>query len=228
MALNIAYNVAVREKVGVGLFSLEMSREQLVMRMLCSSTGAGFDLHKVRRGDIRPEDWPRLTEACGRLSSAPIYIDDSAGLTALEMRAKARRLKQQHKVGLIIVDYLQMMTTHGRVESRQQEISAISRNLKGLAKDLNVPVLALSQLSRAVETRGGDHVPRLSDLRESGSIEQDADLVLFIYREEMYKPEDESVRNLATIIIGKQRNGPTGQFNLHFHKAYTRFTDLQR
>ncbi len=228
LALNIAYNVAVREKVGVGIFSLEMAREQLVLRMLCSSAGAGFDLHQVRRGKIRPEDWPRLTEACGRLATAPIFIDDSSGITALEMRAKARRLKQQHGIGLLIVDYLQLMTTHGRVESRQQEISAISRNLKGLAKDLEIPVLALSQLSRAVETRGGDHQPRLSDIRESGSIEQDADVVLFIFREEMYKPDDDSVKNMATIIIGKQRNGPTGQFDLHFHKAYTRFTDLQK
>ncbi len=227
LALNLAYNVAVKEKVAVALFSLEMSKEQLVMRMLCSSAGAGFDLHNVRRGHIRAEDWPRLTDACGKLSQAPIFIDDSSGLTALEMRAKARRLKQQHGIGLAIVDYLQLMTSHTRVESRQQEISAISRSLKGMSKDLNIPVLALSQLSRAVETRGGDHQPRLSDLRESGSIEQDADVVIFIYREEMYKPDDESVKNLATIIIGKQRNGPTGQFNLHFHKAFTRFTDLQ-
>jgi replicative DNA helicase len=195
--------------------------------MLCSSAGSGFDLHNVRRGKIRSEDWPRLTDACGKLVQAPIYIDDSSGMTALEMRAKARRLKQQHGIGLIIVDYMQLMTSHARVESRQQEISAISRSLKGMSKDLNIPVMALSQLSRAVETRSGDHQPRLSDLRESGSIEQDADVVLFIYREEMYKPDDESVKNLATIIIGKQRNGPTGQFNLHFHKAFTRFTDLQ-
>lgn len=227
LALNLAYNIAVKEDIGVGIFSLEMSKEQLVMRMLCSSAGSGFDLHNVRRGKIRAEDWPRLTDACGKLVQAPIFIDDSSGMTALEMRAKARRLKQQHGIGLIIIDYMQLMTSHARVESRQQEISAISRSLKGMAKDLNIPVLALSQLSRAVETRGGDHQPRLSDLRESGSIEQDADVVLFIYREEMYKPDDESVKNLATIIIGKQRNGPTGQFNLHFHKAFTRFTDLQ-
>ncbi len=227
-ALNLAYNVAVKEKVGVAVFSLEMSKEQLVMRMLCSSTGMGFDLHDVRRGKIRPEDWPRLTEACGRLAEAPIFIDDSSALSVLEMKAKSRRLKQQHDVGLVIVDYLQLMTTPGRVESRQQEISAISRNLKALAKDLDLPVMALSQLSRAVEQRGGDHKPILSDLRESGSIEQDADVVMFIYREEMYKPDDESVRNLATILIRKQRNGPTGEFDLHFHKAYTRFTDLKR
>ena len=227
LALNIAYNVAVKEELGVAIFSLEMAREQLVMRMLCSS--GGFNLHDVRRGKIKTEDWPRLTQACETLAAAPIFIDDSSGLSVLEMKAKTRRLKQQHGIGLVIVDYLQLMTAPGRgIENRQQEISTISRNLKGLAKDLNLPVLALSQLSRAVESRGGEHRPILSDLRESGSIEQDADVVLFIYREEIYKPDDESVRNLATIIVGKQRNGPTGQFDLHFHKQYTRFTDLMR
>ncbi len=227
LALNIAYNVAVREKTGVAVFSLEMAKEQLVLRLLCSS--GGFNLHDVRRGKIKPEDWPRLTQACEQLSAAPVFIDDSSGISVLEMKAKARRLKQMHNIGLVVIDYLQLMSAQGRgVENRQQEISLISRNLKGLAKDLEVPVLALSQLSRAVESRGGDHRPILSDLRESGSIEQDADVVMFIYREEVYKPDDESVRNLATISIGKQRNGPIGQFDLHFHKAYTRFTDLQR
>jgi replicative DNA helicase len=227
LALNIAYNVAVKEKTGVAVFSLEMAKEQLVLRLLCSS--GGFNLHDVRRGKIKPEDWPRLTQACERLSAAPIFIDDSSGISVLEMKAKARRLKQVHNIGLVIIDYLQLMSAQGRgVENRQQEISLISRNLKGLAKDLEVPVLALSQLSRAVESRGGDHRPILSDLRESGSIEQDADVVMFIFREEVYKPDDETVRNLATISIGKQRNGPIGQFDLHFHKAYTLFTDLQR
>jgi replicative DNA helicase len=227
LALNIAYNAAVKEKIGVAVFSLEMAKEQLVMRMLCSS--GGFNLHDIRRGKIKPEDWPRLTQACERLAAAPIYIDDSSGLSVLEMKAKARRLNQQHGIGLVIIDYLQLMSSPGRgIENRQQEISAICRNLKGLAKDLELPVLALSQLSRAVESRGGDHKPILSDLRESGSIEQDADVVLFIYREEVYKPDDESVRNLATISIGKQRNGPTGIFDLHFHKTFTRFTDLMR
>ncbi|MFH1842444.1 MAG: replicative DNA helicase [bacterium] len=227
LALNIAYNVAVKEKEGVAIFSLEMAREQLVMRLLCSS--GGFNLHDIRRGKLKPEDWPRLTQACERLSSAPIYIDDSSAISVLEMKAKARRLKQQHGLGLVIIDYLQLMSSPGRgIENRQQEISAISRNLKGLAKDLGVPVLALSQLSRAVETRGGDHRPILSDLRESGSIEQDADVVMFIFREEVYKPDDDAVRNLATLIIGKQRNGPTGSFDMHFHKNYTRFTDLMR
>jgi replicative DNA helicase len=227
LALNLAYNIAARDNIGVAIFSMEMAREQLVLRMLCSS--GGFNLHDVRRGKIRPEDWPRLTQACERLSSAPIFIDDSSGLSVLEMKAKARRLKQQHGIGLVIIDYLQLMAAPGRgIENRQQEISHISRNLKGLAKDLDMPVLALSQLSRAVEARGRDHRPILSDLRESGSIEQDADVVLFIFREEVYKPDDDTVRNLATIIVGKQRNGPTGRFDLHFHKAYTRFTDLVR
>ncbi len=225
LALNMAYNVAVNEGAGVGIFSLEMSREQLVMRMLGAS--GSFNLHNLRRGKLRAEDWPRLTQACEELSQAPIYIDDNSGISVLEMKAKARRLKQQHGLGLIVIDYLQLMNSPGRVENRQQEISAISRNLKGMAKDLNVPVLALSQLSRGVEARG-DHMPMLSDLRESGAIEQDADVVLFIYREEVYKPDDETVRNMATIKIGKQRNGPIGQFDLHFHKEFTRFNDLAR
>ncbi len=224
-ALNLAYNVAVNEKVGVGIFSLEMAREQLVMRMLGSS--GSFNLHNLRRGKLRAEDWPRLTQACEQLSQAPIYIDDNSGISVLEMKSKARRLKQQHGLGLIIIDYLQLMSGSGRQENRQQEISTISRNLKGMAKDLDVPVIALSQLSRQVESRG-DHKPMLSDLRESGAIEQDADVVLFIFREEVYKPEDESLHNMGTIIIGKQRNGPIGQFDLHFHKEFTRFGDLAR
>jgi len=224
-ALNMAYNVAVNEGVGVGIFSLEMAREQLVMRMLGSS--GSFNLHNLRRGKLRAEDWPRLTQACEQLSKAPIYIDDNSGISVLEMKAKARRLKQQHGLGLIVIDYLQLMSSPGRVENRQQEISAISRNLKGMAKDLDVPVLALSQLSRGVEARG-DHRPMLSDLRESGALEQDADVVLFIFREEVYKPDDETVRNMATMIIGKQRNGPIGQFDMHFHKEFTRFNDLAR
>jgi replicative DNA helicase len=176
---------------------------------------------------VKPEEWPKLTEACSRLAAAPIFIDDTSGISILEMKAKARRLKQQHGIGLILVDYMQLMTAASKSENRQQEISFISRNLKGMAKDLNVPVMALSQLSRAVESRS-DHKPMLSDLRESGSIEQDADMVMFIFREEYYSPEDESVRNQATVIIGKHRNGPIGQFDLHFHKAFTRFADLKR
>ena len=223
LALNLAYNVATKENEGVALFSLEMGREQLVLRMLCSATG--FNLHNVRRGKLRAEDWPRLTRACDQLSRAPVYIDDTSGMTILEMKSKARRLQQQHGLGLVIIDYLQLMTGGGKVESRQQEISQISRSLKGMARDLNVPVMALSQLSRAVESRA-DHKPMLSDLRESGSIEQDADVVMFIFREEYYNPDDEEAKNKATVIVGKQRNGPTGEFDLHFHKEFTRFSDL--
>ncbi len=223
LALNLAYNVATRENTGVALFSLEMGREQLVLRMLCSATG--FNLHHVRRGKLRAEDWPRLTRACDQLSRAPVFIDDTPGMTVLEMKSKARRLQQQHGIGLVIIDYLQLMTGSSQAESRQQEISMISRALKGMAKDLDVPVLALSQLSRAVESRS-DHKPMLSDLRESGSIEQDADVVMFIFREEYYNPDDEDARNKATVIFGKQRNGPTGEFDLHFHKEFTRFSDL--
>lgn len=223
LALNIAYNAATRTDAGVAIFSLEMGCEQLALRLLCSATG--FNLHHVRRGKLRAEDWPRLTRACDQLSRAPIYLDDTPGLTVLEMKAKARRLQQQHGIKLVIIDYLQLMTGSARAENRQQEISQISRSLKAMAKDLDVPVLALSQLSRAVEARS-DHKPMLSDLRESGSIEQDADVVMFIYREEYYKPDDEDVRNKATLIIGKQRNGPTGEFELHFHKEFTRFSEL--
>jgi replicative DNA helicase len=225
LALNLAYNISTKENTGVAIFSLEMSKEQLAMRMLCSATG--FNLHNLRRGKLRPEDWPRLTRACDQLSKAPIYLDDSNGISVLEMKSKARRLQQQHGLGLVIIDYLQLMSVNARIENRQQEISQISRALKGMAKDLDVPVVALSQLSRAVEARS-DHKPMLSDLRESGSIEQDADVVMFIYRDEVYNPDDESAHNLATVIVGKQRNGPIGQFDLHFHKEFTRFSDLQR
>ena len=223
-ALNLAYNVAVGEKVPVGIFSLEMSREQLVMRMLGSS--GQFNLHDLRRGKLQAEDWPNLTATCEKLSQAPIFIDDTSGINVLEMKAKARRLKQQHGLGLIVIDYLQLMSGGGRAENRQQEISVISRNLKGMAKDLNVPVIALSQLSRTVESRG-DHKPMLSDLRESGAIEQDADVVMFIFREEVYKPDDPTLENLATIILGKQRNGPIGQLDLTFQKHFTRFVNRQ-
>ena len=200
----------------------------MILSILCSE--ARVDMSRVRNGQLSDRDFQRLADTAGKMSEAKIFIDDNADLTVMELRSRARRLMAEHNLGLLIVDYLQLMSGSSRTgsENRQQEISAISRNLKGMAKDLSIPVLALSQLSRAVETRGGDHQPRLSDLRESGSIEQDADVVVFIFREEMYKPDDESLRNLATIIIGKQRNGPTGQFDLHFHKAYTRFTDLQR
>ncbi len=223
--LNIACNAAMKGHP-VGFFSLEMSAEQLVTRLI-SSIG-GFDNHAIRTGRLKPTDWPRLTDALGKLTRLPVYIDDSSGITVLELRSKARRMVQNHKVELIIVDYLQLMNSHGRMENRQQEISQISRALKALAKDLSITVVALSQLSRAVESRGGDRRPMLSDLRESGAIEQDADLVAFIYRQEYYEPDTPEYANLAELIVGKQRNGPLGTVNLHFDKHFTRFSNLSR
>jgi len=228
-SLNIAAHVSIDKKIPVAVFSLEMSKEQLVMRMLASD--ARVDASKVRTGRLQQSDWNKLTTAAGRLSDAPIYIDDSAGMNVLEMRAKSRRLKREHGLGLIIVDYLQLMRGHGHAESRQQEISDISRSLKALAKELDCPVIALSQLNRAVETRT-DRKPLLADLRESGAIEQDADVILFIYREEFYKrcecpPDDTCVcgrRGKATINIGKQRNGPAGvDVDLTFISRFARF-----
>ena len=224
MALNIAQQVALRMGKPVGIFSLEMSKEQLLMRLLCAE--ALVDAHRVRTGYLSKEDFAKLIDALGQIANAPLFIDDSSTLTIMEMRAKARRLKAEHGLGLLIVDYLQLMSGYGRSENRNQEISGISRGLKGLAKELQVPVVALSQLSRAPEQRTGrDHRPQLSDLRESGSLEQDADLVAFIYREEVYKPNDENA-GLAELIISKQRNGPTGTVKLAFQKQYTRFQTL--
>jgi replicative DNA helicase len=199
-----------------------MAKEQLVLRMLCAD--ARVDAHRLRTGNLQEKDWARLAKAYADLSASKIFIDDSATLTPLEMRAKCRRLKAEHGLGLIIVDYLQLMTGSGRAENRQQEVSSISRSLKGLAKDLSVPVIALSQLSRAPEART-EKRPQLSDLRESGGLEQDADIVMFIYREEEYKATDEN-RGLAEIIIGKQRNGPTGTIKLAFLKEFTRFENF--
>ena len=220
----IAEYVAVNEKLGVGFFSLEMSREQLVQRFLCSS--AKVDIHKLRTGFLAPSEWPLLTSAAGRLSSAPIYIDDTPAINIFELRAKARRLKAHHDIKLIIVDYLQMIRVVKRGESRQQEISDISRSLKSLAKELNVAVVAVSQLSRAVETRS-DHRPQLSDLRESGAIEQDADLVVLLLREEYYNPTPEN-KGIAEVIIAKQRNGPVGSIFLGFIKEYMKFVNLAK
>ncbi|HEU4585961.1 MAG TPA: replicative DNA helicase, partial [Gemmatimonadaceae bacterium] len=223
--LNIAQYAAIEKKTPVAIFSLEMSKESLVQRMLTAE--ARVDAQKLRKGMLRDDDFPRMARAAGILSSAPIWIDDAAGITLLEIRSKARRLKADADVGMVIVDYLQLVQGPASSESRQQEISQISRSLKMLAKELGVPVLALSQLSRAPEQRAGDHRPQLSDLRESGAIEQDADLVMFIYRQEVYDgPVDKdgnSLEGRAEIIIGKQRNGPIGTANLFFHKAYTRF-----
>ncbi|HYR90712.1 MAG TPA: replicative DNA helicase [Terriglobia bacterium] len=221
--LNIAQHVALHKAAPVGIFSLEMSKEQLLMRMLCSE--ARVDAHKVRTGYLGKDDFRKLIDALGRTAQAPMFIDDSSTLTVMEMRAKCRRLKAEHGLSMIIVDYLQLMSGYGRVENRNQEISGISRGLKALAKELSVPVVALSQLSRAPEQRQGDHKPQLSDLRESGSIEQDADVVMFIYREEVYKPSDEN-SGLAELIISKQRNGPTGIVKLAFLREFTRFETL--
>lgn len=218
LACCFAEYIGVTLKKPVVLFSLEMSKEQLVQRFLCSH--ARVDAQKVRTGYLSHMDWPKLTSAAGKLSEAPIYIDDTPGISVLELRAKARRLKSQHDIQLIVIDYLQLMVGRNQ-ESRQQEISEISRSLKALARELAVPVIAISQLSRAVESRQGNR-PQLSDLRESGAIEQDADLVAFVFREEYYNPTDEN-KNKAEVIIAKQRNGPIGTVELLFLKEWTRF-----
>ncbi|MCC6651212.1 MAG: replicative DNA helicase [Candidatus Eisenbacteria bacterium] len=218
--MNMAENAAIRFNIPVAVFSLEMSKEQLALRMLCSQSEVS--MQKVRTGFLSNEDWPRLTTGAGLLTQAPIYIDDSPAQSVLEIRAKCRRLKAENKLGMIVVDYLQLMRASGPAENRVQEISQISRGLKGLAKELSVPIIALSQLSRAVEQRGGGGRPQLSDLRESGSIEQDADIVLFVYREVIYKP-DTPEPGKAQIIIAKQRNGPTDDVDLTFLRECTKF-----
>lgn len=232
MSLAMMRNAALHHEnpVSVAFFSLEMSAQQLAQRLLTSE--ARVDAQAARTGRLSEEDWPKLARAAGRLAEAPIFIDDTPGLGILELRAKCRRLKAEHGIGLVMVDYLQLM--HGTVQSksgnREQEIAQISRSLKGLAKELNVPVIALSQLSRAVETRGGDRRPQLSDLRESGSIEQDADVVAFIYRAERYgitvDEHGNSTEGLAEIIVGKQRNGPVGNVRLAFVNQFARFENL--
>ncbi len=223
-ALNIATHAAIDASVPSAIFSLEMSKEQLALRMLCSA--AKVDAHKIRGGFLSETDWPRLTRSAGLLSEAPIYIDDTPALSPLEMRAKCRRLKADKNLGLVIVDYLQLMRGRTDLERREQEISEISRSLKSLAKELNVPLIALSQLNRRVEERG-DKRPLLADLRESGAIEQDADVIIFIYRDEIYnKSEDNPNKGKAEIIVGKQRNGPTGLFELAFLDKYTCFENL--
>jgi len=218
-ALCTAQHIALETRGTVAIFSLEMSKEQLVLRMLCSE--ARVDAQKLRTGFLSREDWERLTRSAGRLSEAPIFIDDSASLSILEMRAKARRLMAEHDLKMVIVDYLQLVRGSANAESREKEISEISRSLKALAKELHVPVVALSQLSRAVESRT-ERRPILADLRESGAIEQDADVVLFVYRDEVYHPTEEN-KGKAEILIGKQRNGPIGVVPLSFVDRYTRF-----
>jgi replicative DNA helicase len=226
LCLNIAQHVAIRNKKCVAIFSLEMSKEQLVKRLLCSE--ARIDAHRINTGFLNKEDWNRLSRASGDLSETKIFIDDTASINVPELRSKSRRLSLEHGgLDLIIVDYLQLMSGSSlRYENRTQEISQISRGLKGIAKELNVPVIAVSQLSRAIEARHGEHRrPQLSDLRESGSIEQDADVVMFIYREDMINPTEEN-SGLAELIVGKQRNGPTGTIQLAFSRQFTRFDSL--
>lgn len=226
LALSLAHNSAIKYQRSIAVFSLEMSKEQLVQRLL--SMDAGVDQQRLRTGWIEDDDWDRIIFSMGTLSEANIWIDDTAGISTVEMRSKARRLQAEHGIDLIVVDYLQLMQSSvsgKRNENRVQEISEISRNLKGLARELDIPVLALAQLSRAVESRQSK-VPQLSDLRESGSIEQDADIVMFIYRDDVYNPESER-KNIADIIVAKHRNGPVGEVSLYFQASQTRFHDLE-
>ncbi len=223
LALCMAANLAVRHNVPVGMFTLEMSKAEVTQRLMCSE--AKVESQRLRNGKLAPDDWPRLTAACDKLAKAPIYVDDSASINMMEIRSKARRLKSRHPdLGLLVVDYLQLMTSGSNAENRVQEVSQISRSLKILARDLEVPIIALSQLSRAVEQRT-DKRPILSDLRESGSIEQDADLVAFIYRDEYYNDESDQ-QGLAEVILAKHRNGPTDGVKLSFLKRYAKFADL--
>ncbi len=223
LALCIAANLGVRSQVPVALFTLEMSKAEVTQRRMCSE--AKVESNRVRSGKLTQEDWPRLTAACDKLMKAPIYVDDTGSITMMELRSKARRLKaREPNLGMIIVDYLQLMTSGATAENRVQEVSQISRNLKVLARDLDVPILALSQLSRAVEQRH-DKRPILSDLRESGSIEQDADLVLFVYRDEYYNGEESESQGVAELILAKHRNGPTDSVKLSFLRRFAKFTD---
>jgi replicative DNA helicase len=232
--MNIAETIALPGKDGqpragerlysVGVFSLEMSKEQIGLRILSSESGVSN--HLIRSGMLSERNWRELAEASARLAKGKIFIDDTPGMDPLEMRAKARRLKMEAGLDLVMVDYLQLMAIKGKIESRQQEVSQISRSLKAIAKELHVPLLSLSQLSRRSEQRTGDHRPQLSDLRESGSIEQDADLVAFIYRDEVYNKETEE-KGIAEIIIAKQRNGPIGDFKLVFRNDITKFFNYE-
>jgi replicative DNA helicase len=223
LAMNIAQHVATHPQMRkpVAVFSLEMSSASLMTRLLCS--GARVDMHKFRAGYLNQDERRKLQVTLATMTESPLFLDDTAGVNLMDVHAKLRRMKNQHGLSLVVIDYLQLMSSRGRSENRNQEVSAISRGLKLLAKELDVPFLVLSQLSRAAETRPGDHTPQLSDLRDSGSIEQDADLVMFIYREEVYKRDREDLKGLADIIIAKQRNGPIGKVPLRFLGAYTRF-----
>jgi replicative DNA helicase len=227
LALNIAQHVATaKNKQTVAVFSLEMSKESLLTRMLCSA--ARVDSQKFRAGFLSQTERHRLQAAAAQLAGAPLFIDDSAGTNLMDIHAKLRRLKAEHGLGLAVIDYLQLMSGRGRFENRNQEISTLSRGLKMLAKELGAPILVISQLSRAPEVRQGDHRPQLSDLRESGSIEQDADVVAFIFREEVYKPDREDLRGTAELLLAKQRNGPTGKMNLVFLRQHTKFENLAK
>jgi len=223
-ALNIAQYAAIHSKIPVAIFSLEMSKEQLVNRILCSEVM--IDSQKMRVGKLDDSDWQKMAMALGPLSEAPIFIDDTPGASVMELRAKCRRLKLEKNLGLVVIDYLQLMQGRGRSENRQQEVSEISRSLKILAKEIDVPVITLSQLSRAPEARA-DHRPMLSDLRESGAIEQDADMVLFLYRDDYYNPDTEK-QNVAEVIIAKNRHGPTGMVELRWFGEYTKFANLKK
>jgi replicative DNA helicase len=223
LATNICSHAAMRHGKRVGVFSLEMSHQQMFLRLLCSE--GQIDAHRLRTGRINNEQWQKIISTYGNLSSAPIHIDDTPGVGIMEVRAKARRLKREHGLDLLVVDYLQLMRGRANYDSRQQEISDISRSLKEMAKELAVPILALSQLSRAPEQRSGDRRPQLSDLRESGAIEQDADVVMFLFREEVYKKDDPSIEGKAELIIGKQRNGPVGTVHLNFIRQFTKFVN---
>ncbi|MDD3036155.1 MAG: replicative DNA helicase, partial [Candidatus Saccharimonadaceae bacterium] len=225
LVTNLAYNVATIAKQSVLFFSLEMSKEQLVDRMLADASGV--DAWNIRTGNLTDDDFSKLSEAMGELSEAPIFIDDTPGMSVLEMRTKARRAMHEHPLGLIVIDYLQLMQgTNRDGGNRVQEVSEISRGLKLIARELNVPVIALSQLSRSVESRS-PQIPQLADLRDSGSIEQDADIVMFIYREAYYNPETER-ENITDLLIAKHRNGPTGKIELYFHPERLRFMSLDR
>lgn len=228
LVLSMARNITVMDKRPVGFFSLEMSSLQLVMRLLCAE--AKVDANKVRTGMLPNDDWPKLSTCLGRLSNAPLYIDDTAGLNILDLRARARRLKSEKNIELLIIDYLQLISGSARAgANRQEEVALISRSLKALAKELNIPVIALSQLSRAVEQRGGEKRPVLSDLRDSGSIEQDADIVMFVHRQDYYEQEELERKKdpvIADILLSKQRNGPLGDVKLNFIKKYARFEEL--
>ena len=226
LVLNIAQHVGTKTGRTVGIFSLEMSKEQLFLRLLTGE--ARIDAHRLRGGFLGERDWGRLSQAIGTLGDAKIFIDDTPSIGVLEMRAKCRRLSAQHGLDLVIIDYIQLMQGRGRFENRTLELASISRSLKALAKELSIPVVVLSQLSRATESRA-DHRPQLSDLRESGALEQDADVVVFIYREDQYAPKDEAPsdsQGIAELIIGKQRNGPTGVVKVAFIREYTRFENL--